>query len=150
MSSPFKKFNKMFQQSIAEADEFYADLQSEIKEEDARNVQRQAFAGMLWSKQFYYFDVRRWLTGDSGSPHRLTNGWMDAIMNGFIFTTQTLFPCLINGNSPGMPHGIWHFIVCHWCWLIRNLPKGSFYYSPANGTCIPTDNCQPTNGPLAM
>lgn len=58
----------MFQQSIGEADEFYADLQSEIKEEDVRNVQRQAFAGMLWSKQFYYFDVSRWLTGDSGQP----------------------------------------------------------------------------------
>lgn len=68
LSNPFKKFNKMFQQSIEEADEFYADLQSEIKDEDARNVQRQAFAGMLWSKQFYYFDVNRWLTGDSGQP----------------------------------------------------------------------------------
>ncbi|MCR4318720.1 MAG: hypothetical protein NUV74_00080 [Candidatus Brocadiaceae bacterium] len=68
LSNPFKKFNKMFQQSIEEADEFYADLQSEIKEEDARNVQHQAFAGMLWSKQFYYFDVNRWLTGDSGQP----------------------------------------------------------------------------------
>lgn len=58
----------MFQQSIEETDVFYADVQSEIKDEDARNVQRQAFAGMLWSKQFYYFDVSRWLKGDSGQP----------------------------------------------------------------------------------
>jgi hypothetical protein len=33
-----------------------------------RNVQRQAFAGMLWSKQFYYYDVEKWLKGDLATP----------------------------------------------------------------------------------
>ena len=42
----------------AEADEFYAALQADIADPDARLVQRQAFAGMIWSKQFYRFDVR--------------------------------------------------------------------------------------------
>ena len=36
--------------------------------EDVRRVQRQAFAGMLWSKQFYNYDVRRWLRGDPAGP----------------------------------------------------------------------------------
>jgi hypothetical protein len=52
----------------AEADEFYEALQSGIEDADARLVQRQALAGMLWSKQFYQFDVSRWLDGDPSQP----------------------------------------------------------------------------------
>ncbi len=43
-------------------------LQSNIADADARLVQRQALAGMLWSKQFYRFDIRRWLEGDPLQP----------------------------------------------------------------------------------
>ncbi|KTS17625.1 glucosidase, partial [Methylobacterium indicum] len=55
-------------QRLAEADAFYAALQRDIADPDARLVQRQALAGMLWSKQFYHFDVRRWLAGDPAQP----------------------------------------------------------------------------------
>ncbi len=51
-----------------EADEFYARRAPAGLSEDARNVQRQAFAGLLWSKQFYHFDVRAWLEGDPAGP----------------------------------------------------------------------------------
>ena len=54
----------------AEADEFYAALQTGIADADARLVQRQAFAGMLWSKQFYYFDVPQWLRRRPGRSRR--------------------------------------------------------------------------------
>ncbi|MCG3158480.1 MAG: hypothetical protein DKINENOH_05124 [bacterium] len=64
----FADFEQTFAQRQKEADEFYAEIQAPIKEADAKNVQRQAFAGMLWSKQFYYFDIPRWLNGDSGQP----------------------------------------------------------------------------------
>jgi hypothetical protein len=47
---------------------FYGEIQAQIKDEDAKNVQRQAFAGMLWSKQFFYFDIPQWLNGDPGQP----------------------------------------------------------------------------------
>ena len=47
---------------------FYAALQNGIADEDMRRVQRQAFAGMLWNKQFYDFDVRQWLNGDPLQP----------------------------------------------------------------------------------
>ncbi|KAB0678491.1 MGH1-like glycoside hydrolase domain-containing protein [Aureimonas leprariae] len=47
-----------------EADEFYAVLQGSIADPDARLVQRQALAGLLWSKQFYRYGVKRWLDGD--------------------------------------------------------------------------------------
>ncbi len=51
-----------------EADEFYATVIPGALCEDARNVMRQALAGMLWSKQWYHIDVRRWLDGDPTQP----------------------------------------------------------------------------------
>ena len=61
-------FEAVFARRIAEADAFYAVLQTGMADPDARLVQRQALAGMLWSKQFYHFDVRRWLIGDPTQP----------------------------------------------------------------------------------
>ena len=59
---------QIFATRIAETDAFYAALQGDIEGADARAVQRQALAGMLWSKQYYHFDVRRWLKGDPAQP----------------------------------------------------------------------------------
>jgi hypothetical protein len=49
-----------------EADEFYDSIQDRVTDADLRSIQRQAFAGLMWSKQFYYYDVNRWLEGDAG------------------------------------------------------------------------------------
>ncbi len=68
MGKPFADFDQIFEMRLQEAHEFYAEIQASIKNEDARQVQRQAFAGMLWSKQFYYYDVPQWLNGDPGQP----------------------------------------------------------------------------------
>jgi hypothetical protein len=62
--APFEDFDALFDARRAEADAFYAELQHDIADADARHVQRQAFAGMIWSKQFYYYDVPEWLRGD--------------------------------------------------------------------------------------
>jgi hypothetical protein len=67
-SRPFADFNDLAAARIREADEYYAKLQQNQPNEDARLVQRQAFAGMIWSKQFYNYDVRTWLKGDSRQP----------------------------------------------------------------------------------
>jgi len=64
----FADFDSIFAQRISEADEFYAGLQKGISDADARNVQRQAFAGMIWSKQFFHYDVTKWLRGDPAQP----------------------------------------------------------------------------------
>ena len=64
----FTNFENIFNQRIDEANSFYADLQKNIQSDDEKNVQRQAFAGMLWSKQFYYYDVQQWLNGDPLQP----------------------------------------------------------------------------------
>ena len=52
----------------AEADEFYADLTPGTASDDEALVMRQAFGGLLWSKQLYYYDVSRWLEGDPAQP----------------------------------------------------------------------------------
>jgi hypothetical protein len=56
--------DRLVAQRRAEADEFYAQIQPEAASPDERLVQRQAFAGLLWSKQIYLFDVNQWLDGD--------------------------------------------------------------------------------------
>ncbi len=67
-AAPFADFDHLFATRRAEADEFYDCIQEGLSSSDARNVQRQAFAGMLWSKQYYYYDVSQWLDGDPGRP----------------------------------------------------------------------------------
>jgi hypothetical protein len=63
-----ESFNQVLQQRRAEADEFYQSLTPEAAGQDEANVMRQAFAGMLWSKQFYAYDVAVWLDGDPNQP----------------------------------------------------------------------------------
>jgi hypothetical protein len=66
--SPFHDFDGLMNLRQSEADDFYRHLQNDIHSQDERDIQRQAFAGLIWSKQFYYFDIPRWLAGDPGQP----------------------------------------------------------------------------------
>jgi Mannosylglycerate hydrolase MGH1-like glycoside hydrolase domain/Glycosyl hydrolase family 63 C-terminal domain len=66
-SQPFADAENTFSTRIAEADEFYRTI-STAKTDDERMVQRQALAGLLWSKQFFYYDVDVWLRGDPAGP----------------------------------------------------------------------------------
>ncbi len=63
----FDDFDQIFSLRITEADEFYAKFASGLSE-DAKSVQRQAFAGLMWSKQFYHYVVEEWLDGDPAMP----------------------------------------------------------------------------------
>jgi hypothetical protein len=57
----FTKFDQVFDNRLADANEFYDRITPKNLSEDERRVHRQALAGMLWSKQYYYFDLDRWL-----------------------------------------------------------------------------------------
>jgi hypothetical protein len=65
---PNEDFEAIFATRRAEADAFYAALHKPGLSDDEKCVQRQALAGMLWSKQLYYFDIEQWLDGDPGAP----------------------------------------------------------------------------------
>jgi hypothetical protein len=67
-SEPFADFADVANVRVREANEFYGKLQQDQPNQDARLVQRQAFAGMIWNKQFYCYDVRVWLNGDPKQP----------------------------------------------------------------------------------
>ncbi|HEY2499801.1 MAG TPA: glucosidase [Candidatus Angelobacter sp.] len=63
-----KDFDNTFADRLAEADEFYSAIIPSATDDDTRNVMRQAFAGLLWTKQYYHYVVREWLNGDPAEP----------------------------------------------------------------------------------
>jgi hypothetical protein len=73
---PFEEFDTIMSSRKLEADVFYDELQKHITDEDERNIMRQALAGMLITKQFYYYDVDMWIKGDalSAPPSERVNG----------------------------------------------------------------------------
>lgn len=65
---PFADAGSIWAARKQEADEFYGLIQKDISTQELKDIQRQAFAGMLWSKQFYYYDIGEWLKGDARQP----------------------------------------------------------------------------------
>jgi len=63
---PFGDFDASLSLRRTQADAYYAELQQDMTSDDEKLVQRQAFAGLIWSKQFYYLDIPLWLKGDPG------------------------------------------------------------------------------------
>jgi len=63
-----KEFDRTFLTRISEANEFYQRISPFQMSEDDRNIQRQAFAGMLWTKQYFHYIVEDWLKGDPDTP----------------------------------------------------------------------------------
>jgi hypothetical protein len=87
----FGTFDKVFENRIADAYEFYNRITPKELSEDERRVHRQALAGMLWSKQYYYFDLDRWLTEHdahpmtgSGSGHARNADWFHMLNSDII------------------------------------------------------------------
>ncbi len=80
---PFASFDQTFKKRIQEADAFYKTIHRPGLTDDEMLVQRQAFAGLLWSKQFYHYSVQLWLEGDPAMPpppesreHGRNSDWM--------------------------------------------------------------------------
>lgn len=65
LEAPFEGFNEIFTQREQQADEFYQSLQNPKTSDEENKIQRQAFAGLLWTKQLYYFDVDQWFSADA-------------------------------------------------------------------------------------
>lgn len=71
LDDAFWDFDEQFNRRIQEANDFYVEIQQDLHDEDEKNVQRQAFAGLLWNKQFYHYHVDKWIKGDPNFPvHR--------------------------------------------------------------------------------
>ena len=124
---PFADAPQILAMRQAEADSFYeAQFGAPRMTEDERRVQRQAFAGMLWSKQFYFYEIEEWLAGDSAGPpppegrkHGRNSDWKH------LHITRTSSQCPICGNIRGMPRGTWPSIAFRWPWSIRTSPSAN-------------------------
>jgi hypothetical protein len=68
VKEPFSDFEKLVASRLGDADEFYRRIAPQSLNEDERRVHRQALAGMLWGKQFYYFDLEQWLSEHKSHP----------------------------------------------------------------------------------
>jgi hypothetical protein len=68
LNKPFEEFDKIFSTRIEEANIFYAEKQGNLPTEELKSIQRQAYAGMIWCKQYYYYNVNKWLNGDPAGP----------------------------------------------------------------------------------
>ena len=64
LNAPFEAFDEIFATRQREADSFYQAIQNTKTSEEENQIQRQAFAGLLWNKQLYYYDVNQWCKGD--------------------------------------------------------------------------------------
>lgn len=64
----FESFDDVFRRRKMEADDFYKAILKQVPDADTLMIKRQALAGILWSKQFYYYDVHQWLKGDPAQP----------------------------------------------------------------------------------
>ncbi len=61
-------FETVFDARLAETNDFYAGVLDDVDGDDAKQISRQGYAGLLWSKQFYFYSVRDWMVGDPNSP----------------------------------------------------------------------------------
>ena len=89
-AGPFgRHFQEVFQARRNEADEFYAAIIPTSLDADAANVMRQALAGMLWSKQFYHYDVDKWLEERGSDPFKASRKAAPATTTGTTCITAT-------------------------------------------------------------
>ena len=115
-----------------------------------RRIQRQAFAGLLWSKQFFHYDVTQWLEGDPVQPapprSRLTGRnaeWVHTIMARHRLDARQMGVSVVRRLGLGLPSD--H--AGPYRHRGRQAPAPS--YSVNLGTCTPTASCRRTNGTSA-
>jgi hypothetical protein len=68
LKDPFENCDGVFEERKKDADEFYGQVQKDVFGVEEKAIQRQAFAGMMWSKQFYYYNLNQWMEGDPKMP----------------------------------------------------------------------------------
>jgi hypothetical protein len=125
-SAAFTNFDSIIAIRKQEADDFYATIIPKSLSADAKNVMRQGFAGLLWSKQFYHYVVKEWLAGDPGNPPPPPE------------------------RASGRNHDWLHLYNADVISMPDKWRKSNSCSCSANGTCIPTASSLPTNGRSEM
>ncbi len=108
LADPLADVGAIVAERKRDADEFYAAVQPPRATPEELMIQRQAFAGLLWSKQIYLLDVATWMDGDDPPP-RLHRGRIPAISTGGISIRCAFCRCRTSGNTRGLPLGTSRF-----------------------------------------
>ena len=123
LENPWRDFEAVFKLRKSETDLFYRELTPSSLNPEQKKLLRDALGGLMWTKQFYYFDVHKWLNGGPGEdqPYRVfkRNSHWQHLTNRDVIS----MPDIKSGNIPGMLPGIWLFTLLHLQKLIHNLPK---------------------------
>ena len=102
-------FDRMFSDRIREADEFYASRIPAALTSEERAVIRQAYAGLLWSKQFFHFSVKDWLEGDPAQPppppgrRNGRNSEWSHLYNRDVISMTDKWESVVRGMGPRVP-----------------------------------------------
>jgi len=148
IGDPFGSFAETMQTRQGEADEFYRAITPERVQEDEARVMRQALAGMLWTKQYFNFDVATWLREHGMDPERPTEMQM----------RNSEWSHMVNEHVISMPdkweypwYAAWdlafHTIALSTMWISR---KSSSTSCCRITICIRPVRCRPMNGTSAM
>ena len=148
-AAPFADAETVFQERIAAADRLYAALAGGQLSADEALVQRQALAGLIWTKQYYGYDVTEWLRGDPAGPappearkHGRNRDWRH----------------LSNGDVISMPDKWEYPWYAAWDLAFHTVAfglvdpvfaKDQLLLMLQSATCTRTASSRPTNGPLA-
>ena len=143
---PANKFEEVMAQREAEADEFYAAIAPKERTAEEIAVMRQAFAGMIWTKQFYRYDVKLWLDGDPQEPppppghaHIRNQNWRHLDAYDVLSMPDAWSTC-------GLRFGTWHSTVV-FAHIDPEYASTNSLSCCASGTCTPTARALPTSGP---
>lgn len=146
--SPAQSFDTVFHDRITEADAFYRQLTPKGASEDEARVLRQALAGMLWSKQYYAFDLETWLAEHDLTPWSLPR---PGIRNRewFHMVSDEIVSMPDKWEYPGSPPGIWPSTRSRSPSSTPRSPRNSSNCCCVTTTCTRTARSPPTSGTSA-
>jgi hypothetical protein len=122
---PFTQiFDKAISARISEADEFFASVIPAALSEDSKRVMRQAVAGMLWSKQLFYYDVDKWLEEHGDDPFKRPVITPRAMGSGITYN-RDIISMPDKWNTRGLRPGTWPSTYSHSPWWMRTLARSS-------------------------
>src|SRR3954471_9407471 len=146
LKDPLADVESTVQARRTEADEFYQAIQPAKATADEKLVQRQALAGMLWTKQIYLFDVTQWLAGDNpnmpppASRHNIRNHHWKHL------NSMRICRCRTSGSTRGSRRGTWRSTAWRSRSSIRSLRRKICGCCSSSSSSIPTGRFPPTNG----
>ena len=111
---PFDDFDQIVQERRHDADEFYGELQAELSDPDARNVQRRRWRACFGTSSSTITTCRYGSRATPPPRRRRPSACTAAISIGVTLTMPKCCRCPINGSTPGTPRGTWHSTVCRW------------------------------------